>query len=207
MNFAHKGATRMRSSNYLATVAGFGLIVLSIPSADAITIASPSGLGAGFEAINLTEPVHCRDYPHKIVGGHGWSKGCKEVIVREGAPSGASVNIQSGTSDRSGKPAGSKGGSTTAGSKGGSTTTNNNTTTNTGNTTSTGNTTTNTGTGAGATTSTSTKTGGATYTGDGAGATSTSTNATTTTGGTGASPTTVTNGAPAGGGGSAGNKK
>ena len=190
----------MRSSTrLLATAAGFALIVLGTPRADAITIASPAGLGAGLEAVNLTEPMHCRSYAHKHDGVRGLSNGCKEVIIREGTSSGPSVNIQTGTSNRAGKSSGTRSGS------GGSTT---NTTNNTGNTTNnTGNTTTNTGTGAGATTKTSTKTGGATYTGDGAGATSTSTNATTTTGGTGASPTTVTNGAPTGGGGSAGNKK
>ena len=174
----------MRSSPYvLAAVAGFGLIVLSTPRADAMNSTSPAGLRAGLEAVNLTEPVHCRSYNHKVVGvgGHGWGKGCKPgvVVIREGSRSGASINIRAG-SDRSGNRSGSRSGS-------GSTTTNTNTTT------------TNTGTGAGATTSTSTKTGGATYTGDGAGATSTKATtttggATTTTGGTGASPTTSTTG-------------
>ena len=175
----------MRSSIYiLAAVAGFGLIVLSTPRADAMNSTSPAGLRAGLEAVNLIEPVHCRSYNHKMVGvgGHGWSKGCKPgvVVIREGSRSGASINIRAG-SDRSGNRSGSRSGS-------GSTTTNTNTTT--------------TGTGAGATTSTSTKTGGATYTGDGAGATSTKATtttggATTTTGGTGASPTTSTTGGTA----------
>ena len=158
----------MRSSIYiLAAVAGFGLIVLSTPRADAMNSTSPAGLRAGLEAMNLTEPVHCRSYNHKIVGGHGWSKGCKPgvVVIREGSSSGPSINIRTGTTTGSG----SRSGTSAAPAAGGGSTTNNNTTT------------TNTGTGAGATTSTSTKTGGATYTGAGAGATSTT--ATTTTGG------------------------
>ena len=176
----------MRSSPYLlAAVAGFGLIVLSTPRADAMNSTSPAGLRAGLEAVNLTEPVHCRSYNHKVVGGHRWGKGCKPgvVVIREGSSSGPSINIRSGT-DRSGNRAGNRSGS-------GSTSTTNNTTTNTG-------------TGAGATTSTSTKTGGATYTGAGAGATSTTATtttggATTTTGGTGAGATSSTTGGTAGG--------
>ena len=158
----------MRSSPYLLlAVAGFGLIVLSTPRADAMTSTSPAALRAGLEAVNLTEPVHCRSYNHKVVGGHGWGKGCKPgvVVIREGSSSGPSINIRSG-STRSGSGGGS--GTSAAPAASGSTSTTTNTTTNTG-------------TGAGATTSTSTKTGGATYTGAGAGATSTT--ATTTTGG------------------------
>ena len=171
----------MRSSPYLlAAVAGFGMIVLSTPRADAMNSTSPAGLRASLEAVNLTEPVHCRSYNHKVVGSHGWGKGCKPgvVVIRERSSSGPSINIRSGT-DRSGNRAGNRAGNRPGS---GSTTTN-----------------TNTGTGAGATTSTSTTTGGATYTGPGAGATSTKATtttggATTTTGGTGASPTTSTTG-------------
>jgi len=72
----------MRSSNYfLATVAGFGLIVLGMPRTEAMTIASPASFGAGLGAVNPIEPAHCLSDPHEVVGGHGWSTGCKEVIV------------------------------------------------------------------------------------------------------------------------------
>jgi hypothetical protein len=151
----------MRSSSYLlAAAAGFGLIVLSTPRADAMTTTSPAGLRAGLEAVDLTEPVHCRRETHKHVRGHGWSKGCGPgVVIREGGPS---ITIQTGTTDRSGARSGSRSGNRSR-SGGGSTTTN-------------------TGTGAGATsTKATTTTGGATTTTGGTGAT------TLTTGGT--SPT------------------
>jgi hypothetical protein len=178
----------MRSSPYLlAAIVACGLTALSAPRANAMNSVSPAGLRAGLEAVDLTQPVHCRSYNHKVVGGHRWGKGCKPgvVVIREGSRSGPSINIESGT-NRSGNRSGSGSG---RGSSSNSTTNNS---------------TTNTGTGAGATTSTTT--GGATYTGAGAGATSTSTEATTTTGGattttggTGAGATSSTTGGTRGG--------
>ena len=184
----------MRSSIYiLAAVAGFGLIVLSTPRADAMNSTASAGLRAGLEAVDLIEPVDCRSYKHKHERGHRWGTGCKPgVVIRGGASSGPSISIESGT-NRSGNRSDNRSGSSSGrGSSSNSTTTNNSTT--------------NTGTGAGATTSTSTTTGGATYTGAGAGATSTSTEATTTTGGattttggTGSGATKSTTGGTAGG--------
>jgi hypothetical protein len=186
----------MRSSPYLlAAAAAFGLTALSTSRVDAMNSTSPAGLRAALEAVDLTQPVDCRAYKHKHVGGHGWGTGCEPgVVIREGTSPGPSVNIESGT-NRSGNRSGSGGGSSSGGGSN-STTTNTNT-----------NTTTNTGTGAGATTSTTTSTGGATYTGAGAGATSTKATtttggATTTTGGTGGGATTSTTGGTAGGTGS-----
>ena len=183
----------MRSSPYLlAAIVACGLTALSAPRANAMNSASPAGLRAGLEAVDLTQPVHCRSYNHKVVGGHRWGKGCKPgvVVIREGSSSGPSINIRSGT-NRSGNRSGSGSGSGTSAAPAASGSTTNNSTTNTG-------------TGAGATTSTTT--GGATYTGAGAGATSTSTEATTTTGGattttggTGAGATSSTTGGSAGG--------
>jgi hypothetical protein len=111
----------MRFSPYLlAAVAGFGLIVLSTPRADALTSASPAGLRAGLEALDLTEPVHCRRAVHKHRHGHGFSRGCRAgvvvirrpgyvvregVIIRDRRPSN-SVNIGIG-SGRSGSTSGS----------------------------------------------------------------------------------------------------
>jgi hypothetical protein len=120
----------MRSSSYLlAAVAGFGLIALSTPRADAMTSTSLAGLRAGLEAVDLTEPVHCRRQTHKHVRGHGWSKGCGPgVVIREGGPS---ITIQTGTTDRSGSRSGNRSGGRSddrsgnrSGSGGGSSTTN-----------------------------------------------------------------------------------
>jgi hypothetical protein len=120
----------MPSSPYLlAAVAGFGLIGLSTPRADAVTIASPASLRAGLEAVNLIENVAFCFYED------GWNgPGFYECGFQRRQGQGWH-GPRDGTTDRSGNHSGSGGGSTTT-----------NTTTNTGDTTN------NTGTGAGATT-------------------------------------------------------
>lgn len=99
-----------------AALAAFGLIAVSVAPAAAFTNTSPAGLGAGTQALDPVETVHCRRAVHKHRPGHGWSRGCHGgsvvivtpprrhgVIVRgDRSRSGASVNIRSGDSNRSG---------------------------------------------------------------------------------------------------------
>jgi hypothetical protein len=107
----------MRSSSYILAAAGLSLILLSTPRANAMTTSSPAGLRAGLEAIDLTEAVHCRRYPHRHRYGHRWGRGCgpRAVIIERDRPgivvrerersryrTGVSTTIRSGTSIRSG---------------------------------------------------------------------------------------------------------
>ena len=71
----------MRSSSFILAAAGLSLILLSTPRADAMTTSSPAGLRAGLEAIDLTEAVHCRRYPHRHRHGHRWGRGCRGATV------------------------------------------------------------------------------------------------------------------------------
>ena len=122
----------MRLSSYiLAAAAGLSLILLNTPRAEAMTTSSPAGLLAGLEAIDLTETVHCRRYPHRHRYGHRWGRGCgrtviiersrPDIVVRERRRSRSGVEIRSGRGSgttttirsRSGGSGGASGTSTT----------------------------------------------------------------------------------------------
>ena len=138
----------MRSSSYILVAAGLSLILLSTPRANAMTTSSPAGLRAGLEAIDLTEAVHCRRYPHRHRYGHRWGRGCgpRAVIIERDRPgivvrerersryrSGGSVTIRSGGSGTSTAPAasGAAGTSTKSSTSGAGTTTKSGTSTTT----------------------------------------------------------------------------
>ena len=57
-----------------ALIFGIGVVCLSPPPAHAVL----GGTGSAGAVIDLSEPVHCRVYPHRHSRArpHGWSRGC-----------------------------------------------------------------------------------------------------------------------------------
>lgn len=61
--------------------AGLALIFLATSPASSITITMPAGVRQAVDALDLTEAVHCRRYPHRHRHGHRWSRGCRVGAV------------------------------------------------------------------------------------------------------------------------------
>jgi hypothetical protein len=80
--------------------AGLALIFLTTLPANSITIAtSLVGVQQASDALELTEAVHCRTYPHRHRRGHGWSHGCRveaEIVRPRRSHRGRSVTTVPG---------------------------------------------------------------------------------------------------------------
>ena len=69
----------------LTMTASVGLVIfLTTSPANSITISAPAGIRQAADALDLTEAVHCRKYPHRHRHGHGWSRGCRVGAVSIG---------------------------------------------------------------------------------------------------------------------------
>jgi len=64
----------------IAAMATLSIGGLAIDPVAAMTLPAPAGLADARDAVNLTEDVHCRRYPH----WHRWgySRGCRVYVVR-----------------------------------------------------------------------------------------------------------------------------
>ena len=82
-------------SNLLTMTASacLALIFLASSPANSITITMPASVRQATDALELTEAVHCRSYPHRHRHGQRWSRGC-----RVGAESVAPRRFQRGRS-------------------------------------------------------------------------------------------------------------
>jgi hypothetical protein len=60
----------------IAASAGLALIFLYTSPASSITIATPVGIRQAGDALNLTEPAHCRRYLHRHKEEYPLSRGC-----------------------------------------------------------------------------------------------------------------------------------
>jgi hypothetical protein len=65
----------------LTAGAGLGLIFFTTAPAVSITITTPAGVRQAADTLDLAEAVHCRRYAHRHRRGHGWSRGCRKVII------------------------------------------------------------------------------------------------------------------------------
>ena len=66
-------------SNLLTMTASacLALIFLTSSPANSITITMPASVRQATDALELTEAVHCRSYPHRHRHGQRWSRGCR----------------------------------------------------------------------------------------------------------------------------------